>query len=411
MVVFALICAASSSAGAPEETKRAQLHVDAAAAAGGNGSGRAPFQNIPDALAAARALSAEEIVIKVAPGVYPAAATLRLDIPNLELRGSDGVQRDDGGWAVAILDAGTQTRITGTAALAADAAILIAADDVAIRNLSISRSDNKGETIAIQKAQRFTVKDCHVTGPNVAAISAAASSGSITGNYVTGAGCGICVAAGNEDSPAVVEVRANRSVANTNGGLLLAGGVDLSGSGIFNALTATVVRNDFSGNSATSTSFGLRVYAVKRDPPDAFMQSDGNVTASIAENRIHDNTLGIIIDAGFPYRTFKGAADPRAYTAAFDLTFGSNDVASNPIPALITFTRFSTALTPSQLIPNGTANSFKYLVNSTFTIADPLNTLAGYWLDHPERDPYSGDVLLNVLMVNGEEVSRGRRMP
>jgi hypothetical protein len=45
---------------------------------GGDGSGRSPYNNLPDAVAAARVLS-QTVVIKVEPGDYPLAAPLVID--------------------------------------------------------------------------------------------------------------------------------------------------------------------------------------------------------------------------------------------------------------------------------------------------------------------------------------------
>ena len=74
-------------------------------------------------------------------------------------------------------------------------------------------------------------------------------------------------------------------------------------------------------------------------------------------------------------------------------------------PALISFTRNTATLTPSQL------PLWKYLEHSTFDITDSDGELNGYWLDHPVFDPIDGRLLQNILRINGVEISNGRYVP
>ncbi len=92
----------------------------------------------------------------------------------------------------------------------------------------------------------------------------------------------------------------------------------------------------------------------------------------------------------------------------------SPDVHTQPAillaPALVTFTRNAAALNPAAL------PQWQYLHGATFTITDPQETLAGAWIDHPERDPFLGpcagdavhELLANTLRYNGVELPNGR---
>lgn len=382
------------------------LHVNA-----GRSTSRNSFLSVASAVAHARKLSGPpdlHIVIKIAPGSYSLSETLRLDIPNLTLRGSNEPQVDADGWPTGELSGGTETSLIATPALGAAPLVLIEADGVTVRNLSLSRPDAKDETLAVKFSRAFVVRNCTLIGPAMAAVSTAASSGIVAGNYIRGASCGACLAGGNAEWPAVVEFTGNRSVGNGNGALLLSGGITLERPGIFNSLRFTALRNDLSGNRAMPRfSFGIRMFSLRREPPDPFMQNDGHVRGTIAHNRIAGNEFGVIVDAGFPYRTSGGVADDRQYTGTMDVSFHDNEIHGNAVPALIAFTRFTASINPSTLTPSP-GNSWKYLLQSRFNISDPDLSLAGYWLDHPHTDPVDGRVLLNTLIMNGVEIMQGR---
>ena len=118
------------------------------------------------------------------------------------------------------------------------------------------------------------------------------------------------------------------------------------------------------------------------------------------------------MDAGFAFRTQNSAVDPRLYTGTFDLTFADNDMIGNTCtPAFISFTPFTASNTPAQLNPVGRLLSYKYLESSTYDITYSNGELDGYWVDHPETDPFDARTLKNVLRINGNEILNGRYIP
>jgi hypothetical protein len=431
-----LLLAQSLLAGPPPAL--VQLHVNVAAAPGGNGSASAPYQNLPDAVAAARGLWLAaangdlRIVIRIAPGVYLLTAPLVLDIPNLQLQGSNKMLVDADGWPSGNLKPGTETKITIASSfldgpllhVRASSAVLTG-HGVTIQNLSLDGNNrvvgSDGHIITIRQVRDFTVKGCIVTGRAFIGIDSRASSGKIIENYITDVGCGACIGAGNASSSADVLFSGNRSVNNSLGGVLLGGsGFELPG--IFDSLSAVIEGNDLSNNALIPRfSFGLRIFVIRRDPPDPFNQSTGNVTALIVGNRINNNEFGVVIDAGFPYRTSLGECDSRTYTGTLALTFKDNQILGNLLtPALITFTRETAAVDPLELDPTVFSTAWKYLHGATFIITDKKNNLAGYWLDHPVADPvdpsvdYCGEggaLLGNRLTINGAIIPNGRTVP
>jgi hypothetical protein len=156
--------------------------------------------------------------------------------------------------------------------------------------------------------------------------------------------------------------------------------------------------------------FGIRVFMIRRTFPDA--QSSGDVQALIQDNRIDGNYIGISIDAGFPFRQIgAGAArvcDTRVYSGRFHLNLLGNQI-SNSVrsPGLISFTRFSATLNPTQ------RPQWQYLHDADFTIVDPQEELAGSIVDNPALDPFvdsfcaadtTQEALGNSLRYNGRLV-------
>ena len=404
------------------------IHVDDNAPSGGDGSGAKPYNTIADAVTLARAVGGDP-TIKVAPGRYELASTIRIDIP-LDLVGSNVMGIDSNGWPTGVVSPGTETRIVGLAPLGVSPLVLVGRSDgavmqnVNIRSFTFEAGPGGGSDIEIKKVQNFSVRGNILTAPfplpkkqtTISGIMPAASSGSIIGNYIAGVGCGTCITAGNSGSPASVEFTGNRSVHNLNGGVLLNGsslGVPDQG----DQLDAVVQGNDLSQNT-DGNSFGVRIYVIRRDLPDT--QSSGNVHALIRGNRIFGNHIGISIDAGFPYRQvgFPKPSDPtlvcdtRVYTGTLDVTLTDNTLSGSSLTAgLISFTRYTATLDPSQL------PSWQYLHNATYIINDPQGSLAGYLKDHPINNPsfpppsYSGilicaadttnEPLGNTLVYNG----------
>jgi hypothetical protein len=403
-------------------TPRATLNafVDDEAPAGGDGSSRAPFRAIGEAVAAARTASANYRIVRihVAPGSYAVDSTLRLDFP-VALVGSSVPELDQDGWPLGTAAIGTETTLTGTETLGTDPLIRAGGDaGKVVSGISVTKltlrawsstgaSANAGPVLQVQRAQDVVVANNILKAPGLTGIDAVASSGRFSGNHVSGmSACGICVGAGTADSPAAVTVTGNRSVSNGAGGLLLGGTTfPLLESG--DILTADILHNDLSSHASVPLGFGLRVLAIGGDLPDS--QDRGTVTARIHDNRIAGNRRGLIVDAGFTRRyTALGACDPHEYTGVLNLSLRGNTVTGSlSRSALVTFTRV-------QAITVGTGGSaptrWRYLHGATFTIDDPDLSLADYELDDPLTDPKAdpaceadtaNPLLANVFAYNG----------
>lgn len=394
--------------------KQRVIHVDDGAASGGDGSGQSPFNNLPDALAEAKTTSAA-VVIDVGPGDYPVVGSLVIDRP-LELRGSSILIEGADGWPTGAVAPGTETRIfaanlTGVQPLIAvgrsDAVVI---SEVGIRGF-VFESRPTGSEVALTRVQDFSVVENVFRAPGLWGLQSIASSGRVVGNYFTGVSTGVILNGGYPASPSEVTVTGNRSVQNTIGGLLLNGAsIDIPEFG--DQLEAVVRDNDLSNNTLSANGFGARLFILRRDPgAPGDAQSTGNVHALLQGNRIVGNRIGITIDAGFPYRRVGTTCDPRVFSGTIDLTLKGNTLTNSLLtPALVTFTRNMAALSPALL------TQWQYLHGATFTIADDEGTLAGAWLDHPDRDPTVGpcaddavhELLGNTLRYNGEDVANGR---
>ncbi len=397
------------------------IHVDANALPGGNGTGAKPYNTIADAVAHARAVGGDP-TIQVAPGLYELASSITIDIP-LDLVGSNVMGTDSSGLPTGVVSPGTETRIVGLAALGTSPLVSVGRTDatviynVNIRDFTFEGGPGGTDDIDIHRVQGFSVTNNVVTGPSpfpttgatIVGILPVASSGSIAGNYIAGVGCGSCITAGYPGSPASILFTGNRSVQNKNGGVLLNGstfGIPEQG----DQLNVVVQGNDLSNNT-DAASFGLRIFVIRRDPPDT--QSRGNVNAVILGNHLSGNQVGISIDAGFPYRQSPVpppngplTCDTRVFSGTLNIVLVGNTVSGSILmPALIDFTREQATLkSPNQL------KSWQYLHNATYIITDPQGALAGYLKDHPSTDPYVGglcaadishEVLGNTLIYNG----------
>lgn len=396
------------------------VHVDDDAPPGGDGSLANPFDNLPDAVDHAGGLGGD-IRILIEPGEYALTQTLAIDFPVI-LQGTNVMGDDPDGWPSGLVAPGTETVILSTPTLGPNTLIKVGSETgpvisglVAFRDLTFDLGPNFANALHIVKAQDFDVRRNLFRGDDAnIGVFPVASSGVIADNHMT-VGAGISVNAGTPGSPANVEVSGNRAVENGFGGLLLNGsGFDLPETNA-DQLDVVVTDNDLSNNDAPTddnTRFGIRVFLIRRDPGRPGDDQDtGNVTALIEDNRIVGNGLGITIDAGFPFRNFGSTpkrCDERVYHGSFDLELTGNDVSGNlRAPALITFTRSSTALNPGEL------SAWQYLHHATYTISDPDDSLDGFLLDHPANDPFVGPVcpaditpelLLNQLVYNGVTV-------
>jgi hypothetical protein len=400
------------------------IHVDDDAAAGGDGSASLPFNTLVDALSAANGISGS-VVIDVAPGVYRFDHSLVIQRP-LELRGSSAPVFGPDGLPTGDVVPGTETRLVGTDALGTDSLgsdPLISVgrtDGVVISGVTISgfilAATTASNEVLLTRVQNYSIRNNVFLPPGNFGMHSIASSGVVTGNFFTGISTGAIFSGGYAASPSNVVFQGNRAVKNILGGVLL-NGASLGIPELGDRLVANVQNNDLSGNiGSPGFSFGIRIFILRRDlglPGDT--QSEGNVHASVTGNRIVGNEMGFSIDAGFPYRkvqTPRGpVCDARVYSGSVDLSLSGNTVASSHVtPALITFTRSTSAVNPSTL------PLWQYLHGATFTIADPDNALANALIDHPDTDPLVGpcpadathENLSNLLRYNGQVLPHGR---
>ena len=413
---LAIVVALAALLATPAQTASTRvIHVDDDAPAGGDGSGRSPYDNLTDALARARTASGA-IEINVAPGDYAIDSSLVIDRP-LELRGSSVLEQGNDGWPTGAVAAGTETRIRGTTTLGtqplldvgrSDAVVI---EDVGIRGF-VFEGTLGGIEVLVRRVQDYAIQDNVFRAPGFLGLQTVASSGRVAGNHFSGVDTGAILAGGYPASPSKVTFTGNRSVHNNLGGVLLNGasiGIPEHG----DQLEAVVRGNDLSHNSASpDNSFGARLFILRRDPgAPGDSQSTGNIRALFQGNRIVGNRIGLVVDAGFPYRRVGTTCDPRVFSGSIDLTLRGNTLTDSVLaPALLTFTRNTAALSPATL------PLWQYLHGATFTITDPEGTLADAWIDHPERDPVLGpcagdaanESLGNTLRYNGVDLSNGR---
>jgi len=402
VIIVALMSAAPARATGP-----VVIHVDDDAAPGGDGSGRFPFNNIADALAAAASLGGAVVVVE--PGEYPVSSTLRIQSP-VDLRGSNVMEVDNAGWPTGSIAPGTETKIVGTAALGTSPLVSVGPSDggvlhgVQIRNVTFDSSPARGDDLDFNRTQDYSVYENAFRGLAANGIFSVASSGKIVGNYISVAVTGAAVAAGYPASPSTVEFVENRLVQNIAGLVLIGSTSRVPETG--DQLDALVSNNDLSENNRVAGfSFGLRIFTINRPLGAAGdTQSTGNVRATIQGNRIADNEIGVTIDAGFPFRRVGATCDPRVYSGTFELEFRGNTLSgSRFIPSLIAFTRNQAALHQFPL------DLWQYLHSATYDIIDPDGTLADAVIDNPAVDPFVGpcpndathELLGNTLIYNG----------
>jgi len=397
----------------------ATIHVDDDAAPGGDGSAGLPYNNLPDAFSAAKTRIGP-VIIEAAPGVYRVDHSLTID-HSMELRGSSGLVTGADGWPTGEVTRGSETRIVGTTLLGTDPLVAVGrADGLAFSGVTISGFIFEATTTSVElfltRVQDYSIYSNIFRAPAMFGMHSVASSGVVEGNYFSGVGTGAIFSGGYPASPSNVVFQRNRAVKNALGGVLL-NGASIGIPELGDEIHAIVQGNDLSSNVETPNfSFGVRVFILRRDPgAPGDSQSEGNVHASVVDNRIVGNEMGFAIDAGFPYRTVPPSAgltcDPRVFSGSIDLTLGGNTLAGSRLtPALVTFTRNMAALNPATL------PQWQYLHGATFTISDPDHALAGARIDHPDADPLLGpctadaahETMGNTLRYNGSLLPYGR---
>jgi hypothetical protein len=380
------------------------------------------FATIQAALAQARLdrlSTSETIVIHVASGKYVETLPLILDIPNLQLEGETTLTMDANGVPTGFVGSGSTQLLAKPALSGVQTVLLIGptsngtGNGVTVQGLVLDAGTNgstgDGRDITIDRVALFSIRRNVLLGAGLA-MDFRAAGGVIEENFITGNGCGACLSAGNALEPASYSFVRNRSVKNAFSGLVIVGSsydgvqhpalVPIEQGEIFDSITAVIDANDLSGNKrAPNFTSGLRFFAFTPTVPQG--QSTGSIQATVTNNTITNNSFGVVIDAGFPWRD-----DPRVWAANFNIVFSRNTVSvSKKAQALITFTRFTTSLDSKEL------NVFKYLTNSLFSISDFDNSLSGYWFDNPLTDPISGLPLQNTLVVNGVATPPGRGIP
>ncbi len=403
------------------------------------GTRRHPFKRITDALTKVRDIRSQDddlesakkkIVIDVGPGVYTGSydeATLNanpdfevlpllVNMPNIEIRGSSQIIPEDGLPSGSVVN-GTETRVQANPPLGPNQLVMLVvptSDGMAGNQVTfegIVFEGNRpppggiGNTVVFDRVADFDFHGNIVRGGGNVGLFAIASTGQITANYITGNGCGACITA------ATVSFTGNRSVGNGAAGLLVNGAAeelphDLGRYGgmfavrpfrdtIFDTAVVEVSGNDLSNtNRSPLFSTGFRCFTF--GPTRPLDQPSANVVVNVHGNTIKNNSFGVVIDAGFPRRLRPDGTPTVPLQGTFRGNFENNDVSDNiQTPALITFTRNTAALVPSEL------NRFKYLHDSTFELTYTGGQLDGYWFDHPFVDPFDGTVLNNTLTVNG----------
>ena len=394
-----------------------ELFVDDDAELGGNGSSKKPFRTLEEAVAAAPS-SSNLVIINVAPGEYPLTQTLVID-RSMELRGSTMQHADGTQFASGDVDESTVSRLYAAGAGMVDLIRVEGANgaittDVTIRGFVLESTSPMRTVLRMNRTQDFRVSDNVVRGAGAFGVQTAGSSGEITHNHFSALNTGGVISGGWAESPAHVVIRNNRMVQNNLGGLLL-GGAAFEVNEAGDQLTADIRDNDLSDNAGNSQGFGVRILVLRRDPwitTDVDM-SAARVTATVRGNSMTGNRLGVVIDAGFPYREYVRApvtttqCDARTFSGELELTFQGNHIEESSIaPAIVSLTRYTASLTPSQM-PN-----WQYLNGASFTITDPDRDLKGYLKDHPASDPYLGpcagdatnEALNNVFVYNGKVI-------
>ena len=168
------------------------IHVDDDAAPGGNGTGRFPFDNLPDAVAAARTVPGS-VKIRVRSGDYPLAEALVID-RSLDLIGSteqvDGTDR----WPTGEVVPSTATRVFAsnpalTQLVLVDSGYGTVLTDVNIRGF-VFEGTTGGISLLMNRVQGYRIADNVFRAPANFAMQSVASSGVVSGNHFSGVGTG-----------------------------------------------------------------------------------------------------------------------------------------------------------------------------------------------------------------------------
>jgi hypothetical protein len=408
------------------------IHVDDAAAPGGNGTGGFPFHNLPEAVEAARTVPGR-VIIKVEPGDYPLASTLVINRA-LDLQGATQQLAGLDHWRTGQVVPGTATRVFATNQALTQVVLVDSGSVLGDVNIKVfifegTNPQDGGTSLELRRVQSYVIANNVFRGPATLGFVSVASSGTVLSNHFSGVGTGAILYGGfstlNVNSPSKVVFQANRAVRNNTGGLLLGGrstNIPEMRDPEMKPLLDVVVRdNDLSENTiSTVNGFGIRAYIHGPGAPEGNEEDEiaADVIGFVQNNRIVGNRVGIVIDAGFAYRKFPPTTDgvcvKPEFSGTHDFTFVGNTLSGSIMPrqALITTGRQQAVLMPTPLMQA----SYKYLHKATFTITDRDGILLNAMVDHQAMDPFLGpcptdatnEVLGNKLMYNGAELTKGR---
>ena len=452
-IVFWLLVALVTSAGFERavhaEQKPKMLYVNAthpkAKLFGACSSPQVPCRRITDALARARAIRFEQmqepgysedtvrpIVIEVEPGdyvgTYGANPSYKLEdlpfllnVPKVTIRGKTVMNLDASGLPVSVVD-DTRTVVRSEDPPSPGRVVIGILQTERNSDGTITRGNGAGvENLVIRSSGRIGiacqgVRDVAVrhnfigeeSGPvEATGTQGGSGSGTFEGNLYIHNQVGALFGGGLEDAPSDFVFKGNRALANGAGSIFVAGpftprfiAFDL---GIYETeftfvgppvetlykTTIMISGNDLSDNtSEPGFSFGIRI-ATRFDLPEGLL---GHVTATISNNTIAGNQVGITIEAGFPRRIYP------PFSGELDIVLSGNSISGSLTRAAsVSFSRTFAA----------NINNWKYLQDATYTISDPDLTLQGTPLEHPATDPLDGRVLNNRLHYNGVMIPEG----
>jgi hypothetical protein len=166
------------------------IHVDDDAAPGGNGTARFPFDNLPDAVDAARTILGR-VIIQVEPGDYPLTTQLVID-RSLELRGSTVQINDADFLPTGEVVSGTATRIFASNATLPGLLLVDRGDSTVLHDVNIRgfviEGTAAGISILLNRVQGYWIADNVFRAPATFGMQSVASSGRVSGNYFSGVG-------------------------------------------------------------------------------------------------------------------------------------------------------------------------------------------------------------------------------
>lgn len=403
-------------AGLPQAAAGQVFYVNCAASSNGIGSAASPFNDIKTGID--RGNNYPGAVIYVAPGVCEATSTLQVKT-SLILTGSNVPVVDPSGLPTGAVVQNTETKIVAGGALATDPlmSLMSVGKDVGVLyNVSLNKLTfvaGAGAVLEFRRTQNFVLRNSIFLGAgaeqatDAPGVSTFASTGVIQANYVSRLLFGASITGGYSASPASVVLQQNRLEGNKNGLLLVGTSDGITEPG--NVLTTVVTGNDLSHNLFTNpqgvnSGFGLRVMIKGNEALGGSAGlSKGYVTAVMQSNTINQNYVGIVLDAGFPYRKLPdGTCEPRDFSGALNLTFRANAMSGNENVPLISFTRMQVTL------GSQAPSRWQYLKGTTFSIVDDRNLFGAAQLVHPLTDPVTDcndGALVNLLRINGLPVN------